>query len=167
MEEEVERRRGWNWRQNLMTPEQARARMTATWADPERAEARRQAIRDNTPGRFGIPNGMNKKQAKFFWRQARFEAALTMNKLEKAGVLDDADEMSREALKEALAIMRMPIQQKDRLAAARLVLDFTKAKPAQRTELTVNKAEEWLAAVTEANGKEADEGDAGDAQASA
>ena len=89
-----------------------------------------------------------------------------MNKLEKAGVLIDADDMAKEALHEALSIMRMEIAQKDRLAAARLVLDFTKAKPAQKTELTVNKAEEWLAAVTADNVKEADQSDAGDAEAS-
>jgi hypothetical protein len=108
---------------------------------------------------------MVRSQAKWFWRQARFEATLTMKKLDKAGVLNDADDQAREALHAALSIMRMEIAQKDRLAAARLVLDFTKAKPAQRTELTVNKAEEWLAQVTQQNEK-ADQGDAGDAQAS-
>jgi hypothetical protein len=137
------------------------------WADPVyRAEhSARLAAMAGQGRRYGIPNGMNRRQAKWFWRQARFEATLTMKKLDKAGVLNDADEHAREAIHAALSVMRMEVAQPVRLAAARLVLDFTKAKPAQRTELTVNKAEEWLAQVTEQNEK-ADKGDAGDAQAS-
>jgi hypothetical protein len=144
-------------------------RLKLQWQDPEyRAKqltTLREGQRKHGSVRYGVPDGMRKSQAKWFWRQARFEATLTMKKLDKAGVLDDADEFAREALHSALSIMRMEITQKDRLAAARLVLDFTKAKPAQKSEITVNKAEEWLAQVTQQNEK-ADEGDAGDAEAS-
>lgn len=99
------------------------------------------------PDRTGTPNGMNAAQAKWFRRQAKFEASLTMKKLEKAGVLDDADDMAKDALHTALTIMRMEGHMGHRLAAARLVLDFTKAKPAQKQELTISKAEDWLEAV--------------------
>lgn len=75
-----------------------------------------------------------------------------MNKLEAAGVLEDADAQAKEALKAAIAVMRGPVSPKDKLAAARLVLDFTKAKPAQKQDITVSKAEAWLEAVTKDNG---------------
>lgn len=87
---------------------------------------------------------------KRFQKQARFEATLTMKKLDAAGVLDDTDAQSREAIHKGLEIMRNGAASvKDQLAAARLVLDFTKAKPASKTELTVSAAEEWLDAVTQ------------------
>jgi hypothetical protein len=37
------------------------------------------------------------------------------------------------------------INPKDKLTAARLVLEFTKAKPAAQAELTVKRAEDYLA----------------------
>lgn len=76
-----------------------------------------------------------------------------MKKLEAAGVIDAADEQANEAMHVTLTVMRLAdLPVKERLAAARQVLEWTKAKPAQKTELTVTKAEEWLAAVTEDNG---------------
>ena len=108
--------------------------------------------------RRGLPAGMDQKTFRFFQRQARFEATMTMKKLDAAGVTVDCDEYAREALTTALEQMRLPIHPKEKLAAARLVLDFTKAKPAQKQEITVTKAEEWLEAVTADNGKGTDEG---------
>lgn len=130
---------------------EASKKLKELWADPVwRADLleRRKA----TVSRGGRPRariGMNKEQVQRFWRLAKFQAQLTMNKLEQAGVLDDADTQAKEALKHALTVMRShatPI--KDSLTAASLVLTYTKAKPAQKTELTVTKAEEWLEAVT-------------------
>lgn len=98
----------------------------------------------------GMPRGMTRAIWKRFQKQARFEATLTMKKLDAAGVLDDTDAQSREAIHKGLEIMRNGAASvKDQLAAARLVLDFTKAKPASKTELTVSAAEEWLDAVTQ------------------
>jgi hypothetical protein len=138
-----------------------RETMLKCWADPQwRADllARREGRRaDGLMTTTGLPKGLDLEQFKFFRRQARFEATMTMKKLDKAGVLDDCDEYAREALHAAIETMRMPIPPKDKISAARLVLDFTKAKPAQKQEITVTKAEEWLAAVTEDNGK-TDEG---------
>lgn len=149
-------------------------RLKALWADPEwrakmvaKNRARAIPAMKKAGQRFGVPDGMRKSQAKWFWRQARFEASLTMNKLEKAGIIDMPNEAAAaEALHTALTIMRMPGEQKNSLAAARLVLEYTKAKPAAKSEITVNKAEEWLAAISEPNA-ETDESDAGDAEASA
>ena len=160
---------------------EGRARISAfhkaRWADPEWREyliavraasrARSQLRGKNPHSRAGIPTGMNKTQAMWFRRQAKREATMTMKKLDAAGVLDDADEQAREALHTGLTIMRnVAMNARERLAAAKMVLEYTKAKPAQKTELTLNKAEEWLAAVTQDNEQATDKGDAGDAQAS-
>lgn len=60
---------------------------------------------------------------------------------------DINDEYSQEALKAAVAIMREPSQNRDKLTAARLVLDFTRSKPAASVEVTVGKAESFLSSL--------------------
>jgi hypothetical protein len=125
------------------------------WADPEfRAmmmEKRRIQGEKNRgfAGRFGVPDGMRKKQAEQLNQVAAESAKETMADLKKAGVLNGEDPRSEEALEAAIKVMRKPGDKKVQLAAARLVLDFTKSKPATKTEMTVNKAEEWLKAITE------------------
>lgn len=54
------------------------------------------------------------------------------------------DEFAVEALRTAVEIMREPGQNRDRLTAARMVLDFTKTKPAAKSEVTIGKAEAFL-----------------------
>ncbi len=125
-------------------------RLKELWADPEwRATmlAKHKATRGNL-SRFGIPDGMRRAKAERIWKKARKRAKEDMEDLIKAGVTTSNDEKANEALETALALMRSPMKNETRVAAARLVLDFTKAKPASKSEVTVNKAEEWLAAVT-------------------
>lgn len=55
------------------------------------------------------------------------------------------DEMARESLVTALSIMRdRHSNNKDRLAAARTILEWTKQKPATKNEHTVRRAEDFL-----------------------
>ncbi len=55
------------------------------------------------------------------------------------------DELAQEALRTAVIIMREPGQAREKLLAARMVLDFTKSKPVTKSEVSVGKAEEFLA----------------------
>lgn len=135
-------------------------KLKAKWADPEfRAmmmEKRKAAglrARGKPSTRIDIPNGMHRHEAEPLIQAAIESSKETMSKLKKAGVIDDLDASAEEALQTALTIMRKPGEKKMSLAAARLVLEYTRAKPASKTELTVNKAEEWLAAIADANDK--------------
>lgn len=129
------------------------------WADPEwraamtkkRQEAAERRKAAGCPGRFGVPDGMRKAEAEKLNALAKESAKQTMSELEKAGVLDDADAQAKEALETTIEIMRKPGDKKVQLAAARQVLEWTKAKPATKADLTINKAEAWLAAVAEEN----------------
>lgn len=132
--------------------------MKLKWQDPvyraERSEASRLAQekrRGEPGGRLGVPDGMRKAQADELNNEARESAKQTMADLEKAGVLADDTDAAKEALEATLTIMRSPGDKKVRLQAAGQVLAYTKSKPASKSELTVNKAEEWLAAVATAN----------------
>jgi hypothetical protein len=110
-----------------------------------------------------------RKQARWFWRQARFEATLTMKKLIAAGIVSEDEVQGNKALHYVLSVMKAPVDQKIGLQAARTVLEWTRPKPVSKSEVTINKAEEWLEAVTSDNERippEVNETDAGDAKAS-
>jgi len=57
------------------------------------------------------------------------------------------DEYQKEALATAVEVMRLVGETRERLAAARLVLDFTKSKPASKSDVSISKAEDFLASL--------------------
>ncbi len=76
---------------------------------------------------------------------AKAEAKQLMTLMEAKGIELPADAQAREALEVGISVMRLTdISPKDRLAAASLVLQYTKAKPASETNLNVKKAEDFL-----------------------
>lgn len=92
---------------------------------------------------FGTPQGMTKKQADAMWVIAKRKAKKDMENIKKSGIV--LSEAAEEALTETLEIMRSKLDQKTRLTAAKLILDFTMAKPAAKQDVTISSAEKWLA----------------------
>lgn len=91
-------------------------------------------------------DGMYRKERQQKQAIAKDEAKRMVKIMEKKGFDIPENEFAREALIAAVETMRMEaINPKDKLTAARLVLDFTKSKPAAQAELTVRKAEDYLA----------------------
>lgn len=97
--------------------------------------------------RFGVPDGMRADEAQKIQQIARERALKDVQNMKDAGVLDPNDERAEEALVATLEVMRGPMNQQTKLAAARQVLEWTKAKPAAKTEMTVNAAEAWLSEI--------------------
>lgn len=82
---------------------------------------------------------LNKQRAK-----AKAEAKVIVEYMEKKFDLPK-DEFAKEALTTAVEIMRVDaINAKDKLAAARTVLEWTMAKPVAQSEVTVKRAEDFL-----------------------
>lgn len=139
------------------------AAQKALWADPvyrekmmEKRKAAGIALR-GFKSRVGVPDGMRKAEAYPLIEAAKESAKETMSELKQAGVLDGVDPRAEEALETAIKVMRSPGDKKITLAAASLVLTFTKSKPASKSEISVNKAEDWLAAVAGKDGSDAGE----------
>jgi hypothetical protein len=87
------------------------------------------------------------------WAKAKASAAVTADALEAQGYLgaeDDDARMAKEALMDAITVMRTEYNQRARLAAARMVLEFTMGKPAQQRGVTVKTAEKWIASIAAA-----------------
>lgn len=99
------------------------------------------------PGRpKGSPDGYTGAEVRKMRAVAKDEAKRMVRIMEKKGFNIPDNEFAREAIEAAVETMRMEaISPKDKLTAARLVLDFTKAKPASQAELTVKRAEDYLA----------------------
>ena len=76
----------------------------------------------------GVPDGYTKETIAPIRQKAREEAEIIVSK-----IAPDEDEFATEALKTAVEVMRVPGETRERLAAARLVLDFTKTKPSRQT----------------------------------
>lgn len=68
------------------------------------------------------------------------------------------DGYAKEALVAAVEIVRTPGETRERLAAARLVLDFTKQKPASKNEVSISKAEAFLESLIEEESVSDEEG---------
>ena len=115
---------------------------------PEGRELRRQwslKKRQNAGRPKGVPDGLRKEQADDLRASIKKEAEKVVEIMsEKFGV---EDEYAKEALGTAVEVMRMQGETRERLSAARLILDFTKQKPVAKSEVAVAKAEDFLASL--------------------
>lgn len=93
--------------------------------------------------RTGIPDGFRREDIEPLHEQAKVFADKVVSIMVKKGVVAEDDEYAKEALKEAVMIMKTPQNQDVRLRAARLVLDFCKQKPVAKVEALV-RAEDFL-----------------------
>jgi hypothetical protein len=115
---------------------------------PEGRELRKQwstKRRKNAGRPKGVPDGLRKEQADDLRASIKKEAEKVVDIMsEKFGV---EDEYAKEALGTAVEVMRMQGETRERLSAARLILDFTKQKPVSKSEVAVAKAEDFLASL--------------------
>ena len=65
------------------------------------------------------------------------------------------DEYAKAALETAVEVMKVVGDNRERVAAARLVLDFCKSKPVTKSEMAISKAEDFLAGLIDEDGQEA------------
>lgn len=115
---------------------------------PEGRELRRQwsnKPRKNAGRPKGVPDGYTKAQIEPLRDNAKKEAETLVNVM--ADKYEIEDDYSREALQTAVEIMRVPGETRERLSAARLILDYTKAKPVSKSEVAISKAEDFLASL--------------------
>lgn len=149
------------------TPAQKAAseRFKAMQKDPEflaKKDAAIRAKREADPEslkRSGIPNGMNRAQAETFRRRAKEQAKKDIEIMKQKGIISAEDTMANDALEEALAVMRGAHSQPIKLSAAKLILEYTKAKPQAKSEVTVKTAEDWLKEILTKDTSDDDEGE--------
>lgn len=135
-----------NYFAKLMETEEGRA-LRKQWSTKKRKNAGRPK---------GTPDGYTLEAITPIREQAKKDAERIVAKMTKDNNIDD--EYAIEALKAAVEIMREPGQNRDRLTAARMVLDFTKTKPAAKSEVTIGKAEAFLESLLVSDDEEEQDG---------
>jgi len=123
-----------NYFAELMKTEEGRA-LRKEWSNRPRKNAGRPA---------GVPHGHTLESITAKREIAKAEAKKVVQYMEDNGEKFE-DKYAKEAMESAVEIMRTEGGTRDRLAAARLVLDFTKQKPVTKSDVTVGKAEDFLA----------------------
>lgn len=92
----------------------------------------------------GVPWAWKSKDFAVVKEAVEKEVDKLMEILEKKDLLPD-DDMAKEALRETCVVLRTTGSFETKLRAARLILDFTKQKPASKAEVQISAAEKWLA----------------------
>lgn len=118
-----------------MTPEERKA-----YSQKLIAARKGNTARHPIPGK---PNHLTNAQWAEVQEMARLDTKRIMKKIKEAGQLPD-DPMAVEALAKTVTTLRSAQNPKDIAALARLILDFTKPKPAQKIDHTVRSAEDIL-----------------------
>jgi hypothetical protein len=121
-----------------------RAAWTAAIAESTRRRAESQ---DPSNWRTGIPHAMRRDEAEAEWAFARMYAKEVTKIMVDEKMLPE-DPKVEKAFTAAVEVLESPMSQAIKLQAARLILDFCKAKPVAKSEVTVKSAEDWLAQVT-------------------
>ena len=137
-----------NYFATLMQTEEGRA-LRRKWS----TKAKKNAGRPR-----GVPDGYTRERIEPVRAAIKEEAKRIVNKMSQDYNIED--EYAKTALETAVEVMRCPGDNRERVAAARLVLDFTKSKPVSKNELAISKAEDFLAGLLadEDNGQETQSG---------
>lgn len=124
-----------NYFSTLMQTEEGRA-LRRQWSTKKR----------KNPGRpKGTPDGYRLAEITPIRAKIKEEAREVVETMADKFNIDD--EYSKEALSTAIEVVRTPGETRERLAAARLILDFCRSKPAAKSDITVGKAEDFLASL--------------------
>lgn len=126
----------------LMKTEEGRA-LRRQWSAKARGKSGRP---------LGVPDGYRADTITPIRNKAKEEAKRIVEIMSEKFEIED--EYAKAALETAVEIMRVPGESAQRVAAARLVLDFTKQKPVAKSEVTVT-AEDFLSSLAEEDGPEA------------
>ena len=93
----------------------------------------------------GVPDGDRKETIEPIRSKVKTEARKVVEIM--AEQFNIEDEYAKTALETAVEVMKTPGENRERVAAARLVLDFTKSKPSAKSEVSISKAEDFLSSL--------------------
>lgn len=95
--------------------------------------------------KLGEGPGIRRKKLGYLMGWVKRRVKKDMENIKRAH--PDLNEVAAEALEGALSVLRGPQSQQQKLAAAKLLLDFSMSKPVAKSEVSVNAAEDWLASL--------------------
>lgn len=98
----------------------------------------------------GATDGFSAYRRKKMIATAQAEAKVIVKAMEDKGIVIPKDQYAREAFETVVTEMRRKdLLPKDKLSAARTVLEWSMAKPAAETNVTVKRAEDFLSEIAD------------------
>lgn len=127
------------------------SRLKQLWQDPEwRAKKLQSMVGGLSNGRpVGVPDGYRKETIEPIRTRIKEENKLIVRYMVATKQFSPDNHVSEQAFETLLEAIRVPGALKDRISAAKALLEFTQRKPAAYSEVTLNKAETFLEAVLE------------------
>lgn len=125
-------------------------------ASPEMTAKRLEGLkrwREANPGQTGRAKGQPDGVRKRVWLQmqvkiaAKAERAVEIMAEKKLWVADN--DVAEKAMKAAIEILETPGENRNKLQAAKVILDFVQTKPVVKSETTLKTAEEFLSSLME------------------
>lgn len=102
---------------------------------------------------MGSTEGYNKKEREKIKKRAKAEAIQIVQYMMDKGHFIPKQDYAKEAMETAVAIMRREdVHPKDKLAASKVVLEWTMSKPATETNVNVKTAESFLEEIAQEMG---------------
>lgn len=129
----------------------SKSRLKELWADPEWREKKLEAMK-SVKGRgrpHGVPDGFRKVTIEPLRARIIEENKLIVRYMVATKQFTADNNVSEQAFETLLEAIRVPGALKDRISAAKALLEYTQRKPAAYSEVTLNKAETFLEAVLE------------------
>ena len=111
--------------------------------NPEAFRAMIERRSKNAGRKKGCFDGMTLAQSQEATAKAKAEAKIIVEYLMKNDPTLE-EQYAKEAMETVVELMRTPGDKQSRLAAAKTLLEYTKAKPSTKSEVTINKAEAFL-----------------------
>lgn len=125
-------------------------RLKQLWADPEWRAKKLEAMKSVKRGRpVGVPDGFRKVSIDPIRERIKEENKLIVRYMVTTKQFTPDNNVSEQAFETLLEAIRVPGALKDRISAAKALLEYTQRKPAAYSEVTLNKAETFLEAVLE------------------
>lgn len=97
----------------------------------------------------GVPDGFRKATIDPIRERIKEENKLIVRYMVSTKQFTPDNNVSEQAFETLLEAIRVPGSLKDRITAAKALLEYTQRKPAAYSEVTLNKAETFLEAVLE------------------
>jgi hypothetical protein len=121
-----------------------------TWrnADPLAAIKKLEATRNNKGRTPGHSHGVTLKTALRYRQDAQRDARKIVKYMKEKKIFEADNNLAEEALEAAVTVVRdKSVPVKDKLAASKLVLEYTQSKPVQKSDVNVHAAEAFLQGV--------------------
>ena len=139
-------------RKDINSPDYVKSRM----ASPEMLalrmaglKKRREANPDWRGRAKGQPDGVRKKDWLIIKEKAAAKAERAIEIMAEKKIWEADNDVSSKAMKAAIEILEAPGEHRNKLAAAKVILDFTQTKPVVKSETTLKTAEEFLSSLIE------------------